>query len=97
MKFFPIKDSSIDCVFISNVLHEIEDRPRYFAEIRRVLRPAGLLCIIDWEKKETGMGPSINDRISKEEMIELCYSVNFSHLEDVNINNDHYGLKFRLV
>jgi len=94
---FPIQDASIDYIFISNVIHEIENKTKYFNEIRRVLKPNGLLCIIDWEKKETEMGPSINDRISKEEMIKTCVDANFTHLEDVIINMDHYGLKFQLL
>ncbi|MBU3160975.1 class I SAM-dependent methyltransferase [Clostridium frigoris] len=94
---FPIQDASIDYVFICNVIHEVENKAKYFNEIRRVLKPSGLLCIIDWEKKETKMGPSINDRISKVEMIKICASANFEHLEDVFINIDHYGLKFQLL
>lgn len=93
---FPIQDASIDYVFISNVIHEIEDKTRYFNEIKRVLKLNGFLCIIDWEKKETEMGPSINERISKKEMIEICALTNFISVEDININADHYGLKFRL-
>ncbi|HEY8803931.1 MAG TPA: class I SAM-dependent methyltransferase [Clostridium sp.] len=94
---FPIQDNTIDYVLISNVIHEIEDKPRYFEEIKRVLKTDGFLCIIDWEKKETEMGPSINERISKAEMIKTCVDVNFTHVEDININMDHYGLKFQLV
>jgi len=94
---FPIKDTSIDYVFISNVIHEIEDKLRYFTEIKRVLKTDGLLCIIDWEKKESEMGPSIKERISKEEMIKICVDADFTHIEDININVDHYGLNFQLV
>ena len=94
---FPIIDASIDYVFISNVIHEIEDKPRYFKEIKRVLKIGGFLCIIDWEKKETEMGPSINERVSKEEMTDTCVATNFTQVEDININMDHYGLKFQLV
>jgi len=94
---FPVQDDSINYVFICNVIHEIEDKPRYFKEIKRVLKTKGFLCIIDWEKKETEMGPSINDRISKEEMIQFCALTNFICVEDININADHYGLKLQLV
>jgi len=94
---FPIEDASINYVFISNVIHEIEDNPKYFKEIKRVLKTNGLLYIIDWEKKEAEMGPSINDRISKEDMIKTCVDANFTYLEDVSINMDHYGLRFQLV
>ena len=94
---FPIEDDSIDYVFISNVIHEIEDKPRYFKEIIRVLKTDGLLCIIDWEKKETEMGPSISERVSKEEMIRTCLNAKFTLIEDININIDQYGLKFKLL
>ena len=94
---FPVDDASVDYVFISNVIHEIEDKPRYFKEITRVLKLKGFFCIIDWEKKETEMGPSINERISKEEMIQTCADANFKHVEDITINADHYGLKFKLA
>ena len=94
---FPVDDASVDYVFISNVIHEIEDKPRYFKEITRVLKPKGFFCIIDWEKKETEMGPSINERISKEEMIQTCAKADFTLVEDIDINADHYGLKFQLI
>jgi len=94
---FPIDSASIDYVFICNVIHEIEDKPRYFKEIKRVLKPKGFLCIIDWEKKEAKMGPSINERISKEQMIQICAETNFTSVENININAEHYGLKFYLA
>ena len=75
---FPIDDTSIDYVFISNVIHEVEDKAKYFSEIKRVLKIQGYLCIIDWEKKETEMGPSINERISKGDMIQICLNANFT-------------------
>lgn len=93
---FPIQDASIDYVFISNVIHEIYDKPRYFREIKRALKPNGFLFIIDWEKKETEMGPPIDERVSKEEMMTMCIT-NFKHIEDIHINSEHYGLKFQLA
>ena len=94
---FPISDDSIDYVFICNVIHEIVDKPKYFNEIKRVLKTGGFLCIIDWEKKETEMGPSVTDRVSKKEMINLLSLANFVTVEDLKINADQYGLKFRSV
>ena len=94
---FPIEDASVDYVFISNVIHEIEDKPRYLKEIKRVLKRQGFLCIIDWEKKETEMGPDINERVSKEEITEICVAASFKPIEEININAEHYGLKFHLA
>ena len=94
---FPIDTDTIDYVFICNVIHEIIDKPRYFKEIKRVLKTNGVLCIIDFEKKETKMGPPVADRISKEEMINLFSLADFKVVDTVNINSDEYGLKFRSI
>ena len=71
--------------------------PHLYMFLVTVLKLTGFLCIIDWEKKETEMGPSINERISREEMIQICADANFTKVEDININYDHYGLKFQSV
>lgn len=79
------------------MLHDNERLIHNLYDAIRVLKLNGFFCIIDWEKKETEMGPSINERISKEEMIQTCVDANFIHVEDIDINADHYGLKFQLV
>ncbi len=94
---FPVDTASVDHVFICNVIHEVEDKQKYFDEIKRVLKTDGFLCIIDWEKKFTEKGPSVNERISKEEVISLGNLSGLQILEDIHINADHYGLKFKLI
>lgn len=92
---FPVEDNSIDYVFVCNVVHEIEDKVRFFTEIKRVLTNEGYIYIIDWEKKEMENGPSVNERVSKEEVRDLVESLGFAFLEEVNINTEHYGLMFK--
>lgn len=92
---FPVENNVIKYVFISNVLHEVEDKSRYFKEIKRVLKEEGYLLIIDWEKREMKMGPPIHERISRDKMVELCNEAGFSFIENVEINENHYGLKFK--
>jgi len=41
----PLADDSVDAAFLVTVLGEIPDRPRALAELRRVLRPGGVLSI----------------------------------------------------
>jgi MPBQ/MSBQ methyltransferase len=43
----PFPDASFDCGWSQNVAMNIEDRPRYYAEMHRVLRPGGRLAIQD--------------------------------------------------
>lgn len=41
----PLANDSVDAAFLFTVLGEIPDRPRAVAELRRVLRPGGVLSI----------------------------------------------------
>ena len=43
----PFPDASFDCGWSQNVAMNIENRPRYYAEMHRVLRPGGRLAIQD--------------------------------------------------
>ncbi|MGQ9572303.1 MAG: class I SAM-dependent methyltransferase [Dehalococcoidia bacterium] len=43
----PLVDSSVDCAFLVTVLGEIPDRPRALAELRRVLKPDGILSVTE--------------------------------------------------
>jgi ubiquinone/menaquinone biosynthesis C-methylase UbiE len=43
----PFPDASFDLAWSQNVAMNIQDRPRYYAEMRRVLKPGGRLAIQD--------------------------------------------------
>ncbi len=43
----PFPDGSFDLAWSQNVAMNIQDRPRYYAEMRRVLKPGGRLAIQD--------------------------------------------------
>lgn len=93
---FPIPDMSVEYVFISNVIHEVENKSKYFAEIKRVLKAAGYLCIIEWAKRPMEMGPPVQERISIEEIKQIASSFNMIFVEEININDEHYGVRFKI-
>ena len=43
----PFEDASFDLAWSQNVAMNIQDRPRYYSEMRRVLKPGGRLAIQD--------------------------------------------------
>ncbi len=61
---FPVPDAAVDLVFACHLLHELLDSPAFFAEVRRVLAPAGRLAAVEWEKVETGVGPPLEHRLT---------------------------------
>jgi len=90
---FPIQSDSIKYVLISNVIHEVEDVARYFDEVKRVLKDDGYFLIIDWAKTKMDVGPPIQDRISVDEMMQLCSSAGFKAIETIDVSPTQYGLR----
>lgn len=54
----PLPDQCADRVLLAQVYHELEARPAYLRELRRLLSPGGLLCLLDWRTpaEDPGLG-----------------------------------------
>jgi len=62
--------SGIDLVLIVDTFHHIDDRLTYFGDTRKRLRPAGRVAIIDWKKKELPVGPGLDHKIARDQVVE---------------------------
>ena len=61
-----------DRILLSMVLHEIKNPKEFLQTCFTALKPYGRVIVIDWQKKETGlMGPPVEERLTKEEVIQL--------------------------
>jgi len=69
----PLADDSVDAAFLVTVLGEIPDRPRAIAELRRVLRPGGVLSF-----SESLMDP---DYQLEDSVRDLCRASGFEVLD----------------
>ncbi|MHB0996292.1 MAG: class I SAM-dependent methyltransferase [Elusimicrobiales bacterium] len=65
-------------VILSDVLHEVDDKKAFLAEIAAAVKPGTKLSIIEWAKKETPKGPPLKDRLSEDEMQVLLKKAGFS-------------------
>jgi ubiquinone/menaquinone biosynthesis C-methylase UbiE len=63
----PLAAASVDLLFACHLLHELEDPAAFLADARRVLRPAGRLVAVEWEKVETPVGPPLEHRLTPAE------------------------------
>jgi ubiquinone/menaquinone biosynthesis C-methylase UbiE len=87
----PFEAASFDAVTCSNAFHLIPDHERALAEFRRVLRPDGLLVILDWDRTGWTMwlvhhGYRVVGRFPRtiltgEELERLIVSAGFSAIE----------------
>ena len=66
----PIADESVDAVLAAFVYHEVASRKKLMSEASRVLRVGGFLTVIDFQKRETAMGPPVSERKTPTEVIK---------------------------
>ena len=66
-------ESSVDLIYISTVIHAFSQQQMqgFLNEVKRLLKPDGLLAIVETDKKETPFGPPLELRYSPEELKEI--------------------------
>ena len=57
---------SCDLVLVVNTYHHFPGGPRYLRRLRGLLRPGGRLVNVDFDRRETPVGPPIERRIARE-------------------------------
>lgn len=72
----------VDVVLIVDTYHHIGDRPAYFRELKKALKPGGRIAIVDF-RKDAPEGPPVEFRFTVEqieaEMKEAGYSLDRKH------------------
>ncbi len=84
-------DASCDLVLMTNLLFEVEDRRKVLEEAKRVLKPGGILLVVDWTK-DASLGPEI--RVSPEEIKEIAKEIGFVLKKEFPAGVYHWGLIF---
>jgi precorrin-6B methylase 2 len=64
-----LADGSVDVFFICDTWHHIEERPKYLTLMKRMLRPAGRIAIVDFHKRPLPFGPPMEMKIAREEAV----------------------------
>lgn len=89
----PIEEHSIDICLMATVLHDlIEDKTEKgtLREVKRVLKPNGLLAVIEFKKVEGPPGPPLKIRISPEELENILSSYGFRFFKTTEIGPYNY-------
>ncbi len=88
----PLAEKSIDFVFLSMVIHELEDRAQFFADVERILKKGGRIGIADWEKVDSPSGPPLEERVSREELETFLRSRDFEIIRGEPLGKFHYSI-----
>lgn len=92
----PMEDHVCDLVILITVLHHIDDKKTMVDEIRRILKDTGRLMIIEFHKRDTGSGPPVEMRISKEELEQFAKTNNLIIIEKFELGDNFYGYIFEV-
>ena len=90
----PLPARSVDFAFLACVLHEL-DGPGTLREAARVLRPGGVLGIVEWKKKRQVDGPPYRIRLSPKKAAEVLDAGGFDSEKAFEAGPHHYGITAR--
>ncbi|MDM9632783.1 class I SAM-dependent methyltransferase [Robiginitalea aurantiaca] len=78
-----LKTEEVDMVLMVNAYHHIENRPDYFAKVKKGTKADGALVIIDYFKYEIPVGPPVNHKVSMDVVINELKKAGYT-IFDVN-------------
>lgn len=93
----PLPDATADMTFMSMVYHEIDDRPGYLSELKRITKPHGTLVILDWAVVESPMGPPAEHRVDLRKVIDEVKKAGFRVESNGMINPFNYFVTARPI
>ena len=65
-----LADAAIDRFFICDTWHHIENHASYLALVQKMLKPGGQVVMIDFKKAETPVGPPMEMRIDRDDLVK---------------------------
>jgi ubiquinone/menaquinone biosynthesis C-methylase UbiE len=89
-----LKDASLDAVMLANTLFQVEHRFGLLAEIKRVLKPGGLLMVVDWAGSYGGLGPTEEKVVTEHAVEDFFIKGGFHKVKSFRAGPHHYGVLF---
>ena len=89
----PVENNSVDVCLMATVLHDfVGDKvdPGVMQEIVRVIKPNGVLAIVEFYKKEGPPGPPKPVRLSPQEVDRILSGYGFRQNRLIDIGPDNY-------
>lgn len=92
---FPIPSDSVDVVLLANTYSEIDPASNFLHELRRILKPASTLLVVDWKPGDTaGLGPAQEKRVDQQDVVDEFTLAGYVLFGTCDVGPHHYGLKF---
>jgi ubiquinone/menaquinone biosynthesis C-methylase UbiE len=90
----PRLPAKVDTIFFCDVLHHIDNRPAYYVKMARALKVSGRVVVIDFNAKDSPVGPPQTMRLSEEQVISEFETAGFVLAKRLDILPYQYFLFF---
>jgi len=96
-KKLQLEDNSIDSCLMATILHDLSkiDQKATIQEAARVLKPGGMLNIIEFKKIDNGPGPPVDIRMEEEDIEALVAQYGFIKVAGSEVGEFNYLLKYK--
>lgn len=92
----PLDNGSVDLAFLACVLHELMGAGT-LRECRRILRPRGVLAVVDWKKLDQDIGPPREHRLDEAAAHAVLGDAGFTIVRTFEAGPYHYGIEARVA
>ena len=72
-----LPEQSVNRFFICDVWHHVDNPTKYLSLMKKILKTAGEIVMIDFHKKELPVGPPLQMKIAREDLIKQMESNGF--------------------
>ncbi|MDH3329654.1 MAG: class I SAM-dependent methyltransferase [Desulfobulbaceae bacterium] len=96
-KPLPLTDSFYDICLLATVFHDLAelDRKPLLQEVYRLLKPNGILAVVEFKKIDHGPGPPVHIRLSEQELEEQIVPHGFFRFSCDELGQYTYTCSFR--
>ncbi len=88
---------SVDRVVISNVLFQVDDMFLVAEEARRIIKPSGLVGVIDWTESFKQVGPHPDHVVDADRIKKVFELTGFQLVSRLDAGSHHYGFLFKIA
>lgn len=93
-----LDDGSVDSCLLATIIHDLQpdEQKTLVQEVSRLLRPGGMLNIVEFKKIDGRPGPPITIRLDENDIEQLVTPCGFSKVAGIESGEFTYMLKYRL-
>ena len=89
-----LPEGSVDRFFFSDSWHHIDNQTQYLSLMKKMLKPGGEIVMIDFHKKDLPVGPPMQMKIAREDLIKQMESNGFRLMKEHTFLPYQYFLVF---